>query len=217
MAVTILLGAPGFGKSTYLASIVKEAQKKGLNVYSNVYIEGAFMLDIKQDFNYYRMENGLVVVDEGATEWSNRKWQEFSDRNERFFQMHRHYNLDVIVSCQNHEDLDAKIKRLTTKILVCKKALLYPWFIKIKSISQDVDINPDNTAIVSVYKWKHPLVGTRYKFAPPLWKLFDSYFQDILNDKDWVKWSKENKNYYIKNYTEIIGTAKKKTPSVSRL
>lgn len=209
MAVIMLLGAPGFGKSTYLASIVKKAKKTGKNIYSNVYIDGAFMLDIKKDLNYYRMENGIVVIDEAGAEWDNRDWKNFSDRNKRFFQMHRHYNLDIYVSCQNYEDVDAKIKRLTTKILVCKKALLYPWFIKTKSITQDVDIAEDNTAIVPVFNWRFCLAGTRYKFAPPLWRLFDSYFQDVLNDKNWVRWSKENKDYYIKDYTKIETVEKK--------
>lgn len=208
MSVTLLLGAPGYGKSTYLASIVKKSKKKGLNIYSNVYIEGAKMLDLKNDLNFYRMENGIVLVDEAGAEWDNRDWKNFSDRNKRFFQMHRHYNLDIVVSCQNYEDVDAKIKRLTTRILVCKKSILYPYLIKVKSITQDVDISEDKSAIIAVFEWKLFFLGNRYIYAPMYWKLFDSYFQDKLNDKDWKTWSKENKEFYIKDYT---------TPPVKKL
>ena len=40
MSITLLLGAPGTGKSTYLAKLTKKNLKRR-EVYSNFYIDGA--------------------------------------------------------------------------------------------------------------------------------------------------------------------------------
>ena len=45
--IEAVFGLPRSGKSTYLAHLAKKAQKKGIKVYSNYYIEGCYTLFYK--------------------------------------------------------------------------------------------------------------------------------------------------------------------------
>lgn len=199
MAIKIVLGAPGRGKSTFLAYISKKALKEGKNVYSNTYIKGTKMLDPRLDLNYYSLENGVVIIDEAGTVFDNRDWKNFGERCTRFFKMHRHYNLDVYLASQ-FLDIDSKIRNVTDEILVCKKALLFPWIGKVKKVSADIEISEDGRDICMIYKWR---------FFPKLflawrcWGLFNSYWRDILNSKDWVEWCEENEKVIQKDFTNI--------------
>jgi len=146
------------------------------------------------------IEKGEVYVDEAGNDFDNRDFKKLTDNVKRFNKMHRHYELDLYYSTQSYDDIDAKIERLTVKILVCKKCLLYPYFIKYRTILQDIDISEDKTQIIKTYKWQFPLFGTRYIFAPLVWGMFDTHWRDILEEKEWKKWSEENKEVYIQDW-----------------
>lgn len=199
--IQLILGVPGAGKTTYLAWLAKQYIKKGKQVWSNVYIEGCNMLDHDKDLNLYNIQDGLVIIDEGGTVLDNRSWKNHSKRVIRWYKMHRHYNTDVIISSQDY-DIDVKIRALTQKIKVVKKSIL-PKCIVIRTIKTAIDISEDNTQIVQVYKWIPAILGgTRWIYAPKVWKMFDSFYKDKLMEKEWIKWCKANEDAYTYDFTK---------------
>lgn len=181
-----------------LALLSKKYFKQKKNVYSNVYIEGAYMLDIT-DFNFYLMENGVILLDEAGIDFDNRAWKKFDEKLTRFFKLHGHYNLDVYLVSQDY-DIDSKIRKLAVEIFIIKKCLLYPYIFKWRSIIQKIDISDDHKEIAHTFHWRFLLFDFHYHFAFPLWKLFNSHYQDKLNIKTWVTWTKENEQHMIKDY-----------------
>jgi hypothetical protein len=209
MAIKLIIAPPGYGKTTELARICKEALKKKMNVYSNVYIENTYMMEIT-DINFYLMENGILVLDEAGLDFDNRAWKNFSEKLTRFFKLHRHYNLDVYLVSQDY-DIDSKIRALATSVRIMQKSLFYPYVIKWRTVVTTIDIAEDNSDIVKIFKWKFLLFDLHYHFAFPLWKLFNSYYRDKLNIKVWKKWTKDNEYLMIKDFT-----TKDKTVNLSR-
>jgi hypothetical protein len=200
LAISLIIAPPRYGKSTMLASLCKKYLKKGKNVYSNVYIQGAKMMEIA-DMNLNLMQNGVILLDEAGIDFDNRAWKNFGSELTRFFKLHGHYFLDIFLVSQDY-DIDSKIRNLAVNIFVVQKSFFYPYVIKWRSIVSRVDIAEDNSAIVKTFHWKFPLFDFHYKFSPPLWKMFDSHYQDILNEKKWITWCKENEHILIKDYTK---------------
>lgn len=185
--ITIVMGRPGVGKSTYLALMARKALKKGIKVYSNYHILGCYKIDPNFDFGNILLENGLIIVDEAGREHNSRDWQRFTRECYTFYSQHRHYNLDIILAVQHWERLDLTIKELVQEIHIVKNTIL-PGFIKIKKVFCDIDII--NHKIEEIYEYISILVGgTRYHLAKPAWRMFDSWERDMsLVTREFYKW-----------------------------
>ena len=183
--IHIVMGKPGVGKSTYLAKMAQKKMKKGINVFSNVYIEGAYEITLKSDLNKYLITDGLVIIDEAGFEFNARDFKKFSTELYRFFTMHRHYNLDVVLAVQFWDRLDIVIRELVRKITVVKPTLLGLWFIRSKDIKCDIDISEEKQ-IVELFSWK--LFSTRYYYKKSTWHLFDSFYRDDLPNKEFKRY-----------------------------
>lgn len=178
------MGKPGVGKSTYLAYLSKQAIKKGKKVYSNVYIKDTFQFNIK-DLGNFQIDNALVIIDEAGHEFNARDFKKFTNELYRFFTIHRHYGLDIVLAVQFWDRLDIVIRELTQRIVVVVPTLFKPLCIKTKDISVKIDISEDNT-IVEKYAWLP--FSFRYHLKRPLWKFFDSFYLDKLPDKQFNIW-----------------------------
>lgn len=198
----IVLGVPGSGKTTYLAKCAKEAMKKGITVYSNVYIEGAYIIDSHDDVGKYLIENALLLIDEGGSEYDNRAWKSMKRRIIRWYKMHRHYSCDVIISSQDY-DIDVKLRSLASEIVVVSKSFI-PYFVKLKSIKSSIGliINDEGYATDITKTFKYKFLGVRYFFAPIYWKYFNSYYQDNLFKKEFKKWTNEDESSYCLDFTD---------------
>lgn len=184
VALSLYVGIPGAGKSTFAAYLAKKDMKRGRKVWSNFGITGAMKCE-KSDFGKFMMCDGRLIIDEAGLEYDNRK---MSMTNEEiyFFKYHRHYQLDVDFFSQGL-DVDIKIRKLARHIYLIKPSLI-PYFIERVEIGRKVGIS-DNGEIID----KHFFVplflrGTKWIFAPPLWKMFNTLSRKPLPEKIWETW-----------------------------
>lgn len=199
--IVVILGVPGAGKTTLQAHLAKKAMKKKKNVWSNVYIEGCYMLDHETDLNINLIENGVVLIDEGGTVLDNRSWKTMSKRIIRWYKMHRHYNTDVYITSQDY-DIDAKVRALTKEIWVVSKSII-PYFVAIRKIKTKIGISETETEIVQVYKWRFFLFGgLKLVYMPSVWHMFDTHYRDILHKKDFLRWTKANEHAFTYDFTK---------------
>lgn len=183
--IDIVMGLPGAGKTTYAAYLAKRHIKAGYNVYSNVPINGAREFDVDRDALVYMIENALIIIDEAGIEHDNRAWQNFKARYTKFYKLHRHYHMRIVLFSQHYEDIDKKIKTITENICVVTRAPI-KYFIRIKKIRSFIEINEEGQ-IVLKYDWVPRLLGgIKWHFAPAVWGTFDSWSHDELPEKEWA-------------------------------
>lgn len=180
----IYFGVPGSGKTTFAAWIAKKQFKRGNDVYSNVAIKNAYILE-KSDIGKYLIENGSIILDEAGIDYNNRDFKKFSKEETYYFKYHRHYNTNVFMFSQDL-DMDIKLRKLATRIFLVKKSLI-PFFIKRKEISKKIGIDKQTKQIIDEYNFRW--FSTKLIFAPALWKMFDTYDRKELPKKKWVKYA----------------------------
>ena len=122
--LSVYFGVPGAGKTTFAAYLTKHDLKRGIPVWSNVPITGAYKLEPKDDIGKYMIAGGRVIIDEAGLEYNNRDFKAFSKDSLYFYKYHRHYQLAVDVFSQGYDDMDKKIRTLAQKLYVVKKSLL---------------------------------------------------------------------------------------------
>ena len=194
--LTLIMGAPGTGKTQLMAKLTREMLRKGYTVWSTEPIEGARKFDIKKDPMRYDMQNGVVIIDEAGLYADGRAWKDFTPQQTMFFKLHRHLGLHVIVLSQDKEDADKKIRDLATKIYVLKK-----WSIKrivwMQRYTIDVRESQEKTDIVKIYERVNFLMkGTRlFWISNKDRSLYDTYSTPTLPSKEWEVYSKGDVNY----------------------
>lgn len=181
------MGRPGSGKSTYLAIQAYKAIKKGRKVYSNVYIKGARKLDVKNDLNFFLIENALIIIDEAGFEFNSRDWKNFGPNLYRFFTMHRHYNCDIIMAVQMWDRVDLCIREVTEEIIIMRPTIFNNLFVKAVKVSNNIGIYDNKIQEKFDYI---PLLsgGVKYLYHRKARKMFNSYYKDDLQDKEWEVW-----------------------------
>ena len=75
--IEAVFGLPRSGKSTYLAYLAKKAQRKGIKVYSNYYIDGCYTLDF-ENLGKYDYSDCLMLIDEISLLADSRDWKQFN-------------------------------------------------------------------------------------------------------------------------------------------
>lgn len=183
--LSIYFGVPGAGKTTFAAWLTRHDTKRGIPVWSNVPITGAYKLEPKDDIGRYMICGGRVIIDEAGLEYNNREFKSFSKNALYFYKYHRHYQCAVDVFSQGFDDMDKKIRTLAQKLYVVKKSIL-PWFICRKEIRKRVGINTMSKEIIDEYYFVP--FGSKYIFSPPLWKLFNTISREQFPEKDWERW-----------------------------
>lgn len=165
-----IFAPPGTGKTTLCASLVRKAMIENKKVYSNVPIRGAIKIDLKK-MGYVEIRDSILIIDEGGAELGNRNWHKNLDENNiRFLKKHRHYNVDVYVLSQTWNDVDNKLRDLTTSLYMLKKSKI-PFKIKACCIKKTMDLI--NGQIVQFFEWD-PKNNFSF-FTPKCWAYFNSY------------------------------------------
>ena len=91
------------------------------------------------------------------------------------------------VFSQSYEDMDITLRRLAQNYFVVTKSLL-PRFVVCKRIRRKVGIDENTHQIIDHYYFGLPILDTQWIYAPPLWKLFNSFSRKELPPKEWSMW-----------------------------
>lgn len=192
--VAIYYGAPGAGKSTFIAYLVQKERKKALKsalrhslrkrpykyIWCNVHdVLDTNFLNLK-DLSVSALPPGsLALVDEAGIDLNSRKTLSMPQGMIEYFKLHRHYKgTDLYFFSQAWDDIDITVKRLATEIWHLKK--LGP-FTLARLIKKDSDIDSQTHQISDFFK-KVPLLYRLFTpksfkiiFRPLYYKYFTSY------------------------------------------
>ena len=165
-----IFAPPGTGKTTLAAKIVREANKSGKKVYSNVPIITANNFDLK-DLGKYDFSHSKIIIDEAGFEISNRNWHtNLNDDQIRALKLHRHDDIDIYIFSQSYDEVDKKFRELTTKLLMLSKSRLR-FFVKATAIRKTMQLI--NGQIVQFFEIDK---GNSFRFfIVNLWAYFNSY------------------------------------------
>lgn len=174
-------GVPGSGKTTVAACLTKRNLKRHIPIYSNVDIKGAYSID-KSDIGVYSMENGLLILDECGTEFDNRSYKtNFTPAQVKWFKKHRHYGMDVVCFSQYWNDIDIKLRNLSTNLYLLTPSLI-PFFVCRRKIRKRIGINKDTKDIIDEYSFIP--FSSFYFFSPSVWKMFQTHDKEDLPIKE---------------------------------
>lgn len=211
--LNVYFGVPGSGKTTFAAYLARQSMKqsriitwaqrhpckfsawllssgllkRAVPVYCNVPITGAYALDPQHDIGKAMIVDAKVIIDEAGIEYNNRNFRSFSPDAVYWYKYHRHYQCSVDVFSQSYEDMDITLRRLAQNYYVVKKSLL-PKCVVCKRIRRKVGIDENTHQIIDKYYFGLPLLGSKWIFSPPLWKMFNSFSRKELPEKEWEVW-----------------------------
>ena len=187
-------GIPGSGKSTmgtwYAIDTLeknKKIEKRNIKrikkgklpiptkkiVTCNLTIKGATAIE-KTDINIKNDElhDCLLLIDEAGLNYNNRNFSKnFTEDELKIFKYHRKRNIDIVIFSQSYEDMDKKLRDLSTELYFLKRSLI-PLFVKSEKITKFIMIDKDTKQIQDGYK--KVLFSGFYVFMPKTWKYFDT-------------------------------------------
>lgn len=193
--ITIVMGPPRCGKSTYLALMAKKSLNRGIPCYSNYSIRGCYKLDCQHDLGNYIIENGNLLIDESGREHNARDFKSFTRQQYDFYTQHGHYKIDhVYLAVQFWDRVDISIRELVQEIIILEKTMFTP-FIRIRRIKVKIGIPEDKYTIEEMFSYKGILAGgISYMRKRPAWEMYDSWVRDMtLERKPWIEWAEYKK------------------------
>ena len=192
-------GVPGCGKSTILVREYKKNKRRYDHIYTiNIQIRGVQMIS-KEDLEKYKFKNTLILWDEITMDADNREFKTFSKELRDFFLLHRHLGCDIIYATQNFENVDKKVRDLTSELWYMSKSVV-PFlksFTSAKRIYRSININEHTSELTLGYRFCNfieSLFVSNFKlvFRPIYYRYFDTH--DELSLKDRVLYEERNNN-----------------------
>lgn len=176
--LAIFHGKKGSGKSSISVKFAIMFQNMKWTVFSDSPIYGCYKLDVNWLGKYDFPEKSLIIVDEGAIAFDNRKFKDFSDAMRNFFVYQRHSKVYVIILTQSFNMLDKKVRELTDDIYVCVN--YFNILTIAKSVHKGTGLSQDQDgtgSIAETYTWNLP-TSWKFCFIPRWIKFFDSFIID---------------------------------------
>lgn len=182
-------GVPGCGKSTTLVREYRKNRKRYKNIYTlNIDIKGCKRIK-REDLETYKFTNALILWDEITMDADNRSYKTFSNELRDFFLLHRHLGVDIIYATQNFENVDKKVRDLTSELWYMSKSVIpiLSEFTTTKRIYRNVNINENTSELTLGYRFCNLIEGifvSNFKciFRRKYYKYYDSW--DELNMKE---------------------------------
>lgn len=183
-------GVPGCGKSTILVREYKKNKRRYDHIYSiNIQIKGVKMIT-KEDLEKYKFKNTLILWDEITMDADNREFKTFSKSLRDFFILHRHFGCDIIYATQNFENVDKKVRDLTSELWYMSKSVvpLFKHFTSAKRIYRAININEHTSELTLGYRFCNFIEGLfvsnfRLVFRPRYYRYFDTHDELSLKDR----------------------------------
>lgn len=176
-----VFGLPGSGKTTFLAKYAFDSFKKGVPVYSNFELIGAYKIDVLSDLGKKDIHDCLVLIDEISLVCDCRDWKSFDSSLVYFFTHHRHYNVNIVWASQSWGDADKKIRNLTDKLYHCYRGSF--GFCKAYHVYKYLRL--ENGQYLDGYdESRIPVLYRPSKYG----KLFDTHVKRQLAPFDDIKW-----------------------------
>ena len=179
--VSLYIGLPRSGKTTFLAYLTHLCNVTGHKVFCNVPVQGAYPFS-KDDIGKYDMSNALILLDEAGIMYDNRQFSTaFTDDSLSFLKLIGHYHSNICLFSQSM-DIDAKWVRMSKDIFFIRRGL-FPHRSRITRIHRKLDVNPDTHKIEDFYDKPNGILalilGKRF-YRKPYYKMFDSYSAPLL-------------------------------------
>lgn len=115
----MIFGKKGSGKTTLLTKLTLKYLKKGVPVYSNVPIPGAYLFN-PLDIGFKEIPpNSVVMIDEVGMIWDSRDFKSFRKEYRDYFKYQRHYRHTVYLLSQAF-DIDKKLRDLTDQMYLIR-------------------------------------------------------------------------------------------------
>lgn len=190
MAIKVIFGSPGAGKTTHAAKIAQYCIKHKIPCYSNFFVEGAFEISPLDDLGIYTVSGGIVLIDEAGIVVNNRKFKSLPQSFIEFLKLYRHFHIkDIYVYSQAPDDMDITIRRLATEFYLLRKSII-PQFSYTRRIARIIgQIDPITHQITDGYQYMP--FSKRYFFRPLYYKYFDSWSTPKLEDKTFNIYKKQ--------------------------
>lgn len=190
MAITLMFGLPGAGKTTVASQIcvdeaykIKMGQSNYTCVLTNAPItcEGVYYCDNFDWLGTSYVKGALIVIDEATLLWDSRNYKLFAKNLVKGFVLHRHTHNDVVVFVQIWNRLDKTIRDICDKVYYLHKGVLFNKITYMNHIPYHILFPEDgNNAgdIVMGYKkcsfWQR--VFSKRLYRPLYYDYFDSFW-----------------------------------------
>lgn len=188
--VTLYFGPPGCGKTTFLAKIASQLQRKNTDVFSNVPIDGCYAYSRSDIGKFSFPENSILLFDEGSLNgYDNRDHKDNFKGNHAmdYFKLIRHYKNKIIFSNQGWDELDKKIRTLTVQLWYVRSFGPFSYAMR---IFKSVDVDEESKQIVDGYVLPSKLKlifcssYTQIVYRPKYYRYFDSYSRPELPEME---------------------------------
>ena len=123
MAVHIITGLPGSGKTYFLVTKALKFLAEGRVVYSNFWIDwsGSGLVYWEKVQELQNVKDGVIIMDEAQIYFNARKWDFLDEKLKYKLQQHRKDGLDVGGSVQNIKRLDVVMRELVSHYYEVKR------------------------------------------------------------------------------------------------
>lgn len=194
--IEVYTGTPGSGKSYHAVQDIVKALRSGKKVISNLWIDESKVKKNKGEFIYvqdfkirhllseFAKGNALIVIDECQVYLGSRSWLSDNDRDVwlRFFQLHRHVNINVILITQDIEMIDKQVRNIAeyeNKHLSIRRVKLFRWICILFRV---------NLMLVKVVNCPSQIkLYNEFRIGrPKYYRLYDT--SQIVKNGDFVKW-----------------------------
>lgn len=120
MAIHILTGRPGTGKTYVLTDKAIQFADKGRPVYSNYKINHPKVKYYTKISELVDIKNGVILMDEAQIYFNSRNWEALDERLQYKLQQHRKQGLDIWGTVQNIKRLDVVMRELVSNYYECR-------------------------------------------------------------------------------------------------
>jgi len=177
--ISLILGSPGSGKSTMAAMLVALANKKGVPVYCNYPVLGAYMVDmndvIKRDLG-----ESVLIIDEAGLHYNSRQSKgnskDFTPAHYHWFATTRHRKTQLFIIVQNWGRVDIVLRQLATEVIMCRKGFF--GFTTIKVYNEQVKLLEDKEGNATDFLEVFFKIRWRCFWRPSYYHMFDSFHLD---------------------------------------